>query len=92
MRNAGHRLAKLEQRVAEGNSIIHWDWANDPFYLGLDQEGQTTVETIMEKLRPHLPHNPTAAMDTLTPSELELLERFYIARFGANGGLEIDVE
>lgn len=91
MKNASSRLARLEQKVADGDSIIHWDWANDPFYLSLDQQGQTTVETIMAKLRPHLPQDPTSAMDALTLHEIEVLEQFYIARFGSNGGLIIDV-
>lgn len=92
MKNASSRLSKLEQKVLDGDSIINGDWANDPFYLSLDQQGQTTVETIMAKLRPHLPHDPTSAMDALTLHQLEVLEQFYIARFGANGGLVIDVE
>ncbi|OYD03929.1 hypothetical protein [Rhizobium sp. N4311] len=82
MKNAESRLARLEQKTDNGGDIIGWDWANDPYYLGLSAEKQEQMGIIMEKLRPHLPHNPTAAMDGLSLDELDELEKFYIARFG----------
>lgn len=82
MKNAERRLARLEQKAAARGDIIDWDWANDPYYLGLSAEKQQQMEIIMDKIRPHLLHNPTAAMMELSLEELIELEQFYIARFG----------
>lgn len=82
MKNAERRLTRLEQKTADGGDVIGWDWANDPYYLGLSAEQQEQMGMIMDKLRPHLPHNPTAAMNELSLEELDELENFYIARFG----------
>ncbi len=62
MKNASSRLARLEQKVGDGDSIIHWDWVDDPYYLNLSAEKQEQIEIIMAKLRPHLPHDVTSAM------------------------------
>ncbi|WP_392711118.1 hypothetical protein [Rhizobium ruizarguesonis] len=82
MKNAERRLARLEQKAAARGDIIDWDWANDPYYLGLSAEKQQQMEIIMDKIRPRLLHNPTAAMMELSLEELDELEKFYIARFG----------
>ncbi|MBB3913884.1 hypothetical protein [Rhizobium fabae] len=82
MKNAERRLVRLEQKAAADVGHISWDWANDPYYLGLPVEKQEQMGLIMEKIRPHLPHNPTAAMMGLSLEELDELEKFYIARFG----------
>ncbi|MBB2821298.1 UNVERIFIED_ORG: hypothetical protein GGD59_004570 [Rhizobium esperanzae] len=84
MKNAESRLARLEQKTADGGDVIGWDWANDPYYLGLPAEKQAQMAMIIEKLRPHLPHDPTKAMEGLSLEELEELEKFYIARFGTD--------
>ncbi|PWI54805.1 hypothetical protein B5K03_08780 [Rhizobium phaseoli] len=81
MKNAERRLARLEQKAADVG-YIDWDWADDPYYLGLSAEKQEQMGMIMEKIRPHLPHNPTAAMERLSLEELDELEKFYVARFG----------
>lgn len=82
MKNASSRLTRLEQKVGDSDGIGSWDWANHPYYLSLPEAEQEAMANIMEKLRPHLPNDPKAAMDTLTLEELEALELFYLAYFG----------